>query len=362
MRLLPCLILAGLLLAGCDSNDSGMEGAPAARAVLVANGGNFSDQNGSVSTLNLETGGTSTGPAMDGFVQAVVPADTLRLVLVNTFSGGRVDITGPDGTVLASLEDIDAPRAAAIVDGTAYVTTFAFDGSGNVLAIDLATAALTSTFATGSYPEGIAHASGRLIIANYGYIGSGRSVTVIDLADGSAQERSIACDGPRDVVVSGEILNIVCLGKTVYNDDFSQILEQTGGQVHFLNAVSLTELDRIEYDHQFGSTGGGQGAAASASELAVLDPQSEMIRRFELETRTELSAWNFDNEGTYVGLSGIGFGSDRWFVGRMARSAGGPFPDYTAAGQLVEVRAADGSVLAEHGVGQAPTHVAVIIQ
>ena len=345
-----------LVLAACDSDPAA---APEADSVLIANGGNFSDQNGSVSRLALSDGLVSGGPVLDGFVQAAVPTPSGSLVLVNTFSGGRIDLLDTAGSRTGSVADIPSPRGV-VVDGTqAFATMFGFDGSGAVLTVDLTTGAATGDpIPVGAYPEGIAQTGDRLLVANYGFIGSGRSLSVVNRASGEVTTVEVACDGPRDVhAVAGGEVAVVCQGKTVYNDDFSEVLEQTTGRVLFLDAETLALQAAVAFDGQVGSSGGGEASATSPEHLMVLDGAANRIRRVSLSTRQEISSWELSADGSYVGLSGIEHVGDRWYVGRMARAAGGAFPDFTAAG-AVAVLDESGNEVGLHVVGPAPTHIA----
>ena len=66
---------------------------------------------------------------------------------------------------------------------------------------------------------------------------------------------------PREIfVVAGSELVVVCEGKTVYNDDFTEILEHTNGQVVFLNPSFPGGSQRIELDTQIGSATESQSA------------------------------------------------------------------------------------------------------
>ncbi len=354
------LLLVLFSVAACDTSDP-LTPEPSASAAWVANGGNFSDQNGSLSRISLPAMSAEQGPTMDGFIQAVEPAGEELIVLINTFSGGRIDIVAADGrTVRATIPDIDAPRAVVVAGDRAYVTTFAFDGSGSVLTLDVPSATLVGDpIPTGSYPEGIAIASGRLLVANAGFIGDGTTLTAVHLATGSVDSVELACDGPRDVLTlfTGD-LAVTCLGRTVYSDDFSEVLERTNGQVVFVDDETLEVQDRVMFETQLGSTGGGQAAAASLDHLLVLEGVTSTIRRIELSSRTSVSPWILDEGGAYVGVSGIARSADGWFVGRLARAAGGSFPDYTAAGQVV-ILDDDGLEVQTFQVGPAPTHIAL---
>jgi hypothetical protein len=359
-RLLAAAALILFLFPGCDSTAPDLS-PERSGAVFVANGGNFSDQNGSVTRVNVNSGASTQGQVRDGFIQAVVPVGDHLLVLLNTFSGGRIDrVSKESGIVQASLQSEGAPRAAAILEGKAYVTSFRLDGSGVVLVVDTETGQMVDQpIPVGQYPEGIAAAGGRLFIANSGFIGDGQTVTVLDPVTRSTATVDLGCDGPRDAVaVGGGDVAIVCHGKTVYNSDFSQVMEQSDGQVVFLDASTLRIVDRINLATQVGSTGGGQAVAASDSELLVLEGTSNSIRRIDLATRAEIDPWSVPDSGTFVGLSGIAHDPGRWYVGRMARGPGGPFPDFTAAGQLL-VLSEEGMLSASYATGPAPTHIAV---
>lgn len=355
------LLAVALFLAACDSN-SVESSDQADLEIAVANGGNFSDQNGSVSRVAPETGVIFSAPALDGFVQAVEQAGGDLAVLVNTFSGGRVDFVSlGSGERRARSQDLDSPRGAVVVGETIYATMFSGTGEGSVVGLSLSDASLTGeVFSVGSYPESILNLEGRLIVANSGFIGSGTTISVIDLSSGAVTTVDVGCDGPRDLVQTpGQDFAVVCHGKTVYNTDFSEILERSNAQVVFLDGSTLTVHDRVLLDAQVGSTGGGQAAAASEAEILILEGASNVIRRISLLNREELTKITLSDDGAYVGLSGIAYSTGEWFVGRMARAAGGSFPDFTASGSLV-VLDESGVEHAKHPVGPAPTHIALI--
>ncbi|NNE72012.1 MAG: hypothetical protein HKN29_16825 [Rhodothermales bacterium] len=353
------IVLLLVLIVGCDATGSD-EPAPAAAVALVANGGNFSDQNGSVSRLDLAAGAVQNGGAMEGFLQAVEFIEGGSIALINTFSGGRVDLLGPDGsTVVGSVRDIDSPRDVVVIGERAYVTAFSFDGSGKVLTMNLGTGALEGApLEVGDYPEGIAATSTHLFVAEAGFIGAGTTMSAIDLATGMRTSLDLACDGPRDVLtIPGDDVAVVCHGKTVYNADFTEVLERTTGQVVFVDGATLTIEDHILLDTQLGSTGGGQAGAASLAYLLALEGSASTIHRVDLATRSLLPSWTLGDQTALAGVSGITSLGDGWLVGRMARAAGGSFPDFTASGSVLHLDVS-GSLLNEFVVGPAPTHLA----
>ena len=354
----PTLLL--FVLAACDTTEVVEAPDPIAEAVWIANGGNFSDQNGTLSRLAMNSSTVETGPAVDGFVQAVEPTEGGLLVLLNTFSGGRVEHRSLDGrTLLARSADMPAPRGVVVVDDRAYVSAWEPDGTGSVQVLNLASASVEGSFAAGSYPEGIARVGTNILVANAGFLGKGTNLTAISLLDGAIRTVELGCDGPRDIVpLNTHETAVVCHGKTIFSLDWSEIVEQTNAQVVFVDGSSLTVQDRVQFDDQVGSTGGGQAAAASPEELLILAGAANTIRRVELAGRTEAGAWTLDDSGTSVGLSGIAYGKDQWYVGRMARAAGGAFPDFTAAGTVV-VLDRTGVVTASLSVGSAPTHITI---
>ncbi|GIV58631.1 MAG: hypothetical protein KatS3mg042_1544 [Rhodothermaceae bacterium] len=250
--------LAGLLAALVVLTARGQ--APAEK-VLVGNQGNFSDANGSVTAYDPATGTVTVDavPGLNTLVQSLTLHDGRGYVMANT--SDRVDVF--DVATLqrtAQITGVPSPRYLAVVDaGKAYVTNLVFGGPGTVTVLDLATNTVAGTITVGDSPEGLAVHGGRAYVANSGF-GFSTTVSVIDTAtDAVVETRDVGCDGPRFVAVDAEEeVWVFCTGKTVYNDDFTQIIEQTNGAVVVYDGASGQEVARLPLDVQIGGGSLGQ--------------------------------------------------------------------------------------------------------
>lgn len=120
-----------------------------------------------------------------------------------------------DAKTAKSLKQIPLQGARRIIadGGYLYATSF----FGNVVAkIDTAELAVVQTVETGTYPEGMAVMDGKLYVANSGY-GYGNTVSVINLADFTAEEPLTVPTNPIDIYNCGGTLYLRTSGE--YNSD-----------------------------------------------------------------------------------------------------------------------------------------------
>lgn len=352
------LLLSLLLLAACDTNRPEPY-EPEAVGLLSIDGGNFSDQDGTITRIDLVSGASDPGPSMNGFLQGAVAFEGGLAVLVNTFSDGRVDFLAPDArTLLRSATGFGAPRAVVVLDGSVFVSAFSADGSGRVVRIDPATAAIQATWALpGSYPEGIAVTGGRIVVALHGFLGDGTLLAVIDPAAPSVATVKALCDGPRDLVATADDgLAVVCAGRTVYSPDWSQVVESTPSRVVFFSAAARSVLRTITLD---GQVGGSNGTPATVwldrkGQLVTLDGANDRIVRIGTDSFV-VSTQSLPPGAPGVGLSALAYdaASDRLFVARLARGVGG-VPDFSARGSVLALEA-DGALAGVWTVGIAPS-------
>lgn len=337
IRSFPLFLLFALVLTACDSQDAAPENVPAERAVVV-NGGNFSDQNGHLSVWDPARETVQQLGDQAGFLHGIEQDEDRLLVLVSTFSGGRVDLLDRESLELTSQwMGLDAPRDVVVLDDDAWLVTSAFGSPGKVLRMNRATGMIQTETEVGFVPESIASFAGRIVVANNGSLGSGKTLTSIDPATGTASEVEVDCDGPRELLPDGEQLVLVCSGKTVYSDDFSEVLSRTSGRVLFLN-TSLTETHRVELAGQPGSTNGTDASFFEpvSKRLFLTMPSEEEIVVLNTGARSREQTISVSEDNAWTGLSGIAYdpSTDLLYVGRFPVSAAGPFPDYASAGQV----------------------------
>ncbi len=336
---LPLFLFAVMsitLLGGCDTVGNDDADTALAEAIIVANGGNFSDQNGSLTLYDPESGTVTQSATRAGFVQGVLATEGGLVTLINTFEEGRIDVLDPvDGTLTAQYTGIDNPRDAFSVDGVLWVTTSTFGQPGHLVALG-AGGEVQSVTPVGSVPEGVVQWADHMVVANNGSLGSGTTLSVVVPSSQETVSVEVGCEGPRDLYAAS-VLVVVCSGKTVYNADFTAVIEQTPGRVVFLDEQFQNEQTIVLPD-QAGSTNGTETAyfSAATQELFVTLSTSEQIVVIDVEGRRVTRVHDLSGHPTLLGLSGIAYdaGRDALYVGRFPQSSAGPFPDYAAAGTV----------------------------
>lgn len=331
------LLATALTLSSCDLLRSDDENPPLVSRVIVANGGNFSDQNGSITSFDPSSRIVDQLPAMSGFLQGIAEHKGKLYALLNTFSVGRIDVLDTESFgITAQINNVVAPRSIVFASESAYVTNFVFGSSGHVAVISLESGSVIRTIEVGSNPEGMIISGTMLYVANSG---AGNTISIIDMGTNDVDTRSVACDAPRDLFGgNGDDIIVACTGKTVYNDDFSEIIEQTNGSVLFFGASLDVFKGRIDLDVQLGSTNGtGIGTYIdSTGELYIINGTTNTIFRVDTLTRKITREVQLDSGSGLTGISGIAYDDqdERMYVGRFPMSSAGPFPDFTTSGTV----------------------------
>jgi DNA-binding beta-propeller fold protein YncE len=366
-----CIVVMG---SGCslfDSDDEGEgedEEPVGPSSLVVAIGGNFADQNGYLMLYDAESGITVNLPDLGAFAHSVTVSDDKAYVSLNTFSTGRVDVVDlSSGEILQQLS-VAAPRSTALYgDEALLATNLSIFGSGGpepgiVSAIDLVTESIQDAATVGLYPEGIAVTGGRAYVANSGNLGDGTTLSVIDLASSVEARIELGCDGPNEVFVdaSGEII-VVCEGKVVYNDDFTEVLQETDGQVVFVNPGTVSVIDRIEFDLRPGSANGSQSAYYDdlSDELYVISDASDVVLRIDTDQNRLAATFQVPDQDDLTGLAAVAYDdpSERLYLARLAKGAGG-FADFTSSGAVI-VLDRGGTVIDRFIAGPAPSHIEI---
>ena len=376
LRELTLLLIAGGFVAitasGCglfdsDDEDDNEDAIPS--SLVIANGGNFSDQNGSLTFYDAEAGTTTDLTDLGAFAHSLTLRDGMAYVSLNTFATGRVDVVDlSNGAVVQQIE-VPAPRSTVFVDGGTLLATnlsnFGASGPepGILSRISLGSGTVEPLTTVGLYPEGIVVVGSTAYVANSGNLGDGTTLSVVDLGTEAEERIELGCDGPNEIFVDGEgELVVVCAGKTVYNEDFSQIIEETNGQILFVNPASRQIVDRIELNLKPVSASEAQTAylEEGSGELYVIADPTDEILRFDtsenaLETRIDVP----DVSGL-TGLAALAYDgeSELLYVARLAAGPGG-VSDFTSSGAVLVLDRA-GSQVDRFPVGPAPTHIEII--
>lgn len=196
--LLALVITVTLALAACDllGGEDDSDPSVATAGVYVANQGNFTEGNGSVTIFDPETEQVQPTAVsnLNSIVQGIAVRDTSLLVLAN--SAARIDVFSTEGpTQTAQLTDLTGPRYATFVGtSTAFVTDQSFEGTSALQAVDLSgnQPQLASRLPVEGTPEGIT-AVGDQIFASLGAFGDTTLVATVGAGEESIENIDIGC-------------------------------------------------------------------------------------------------------------------------------------------------------------------------
>lgn len=349
-RLLAIVLTTfSLALSACDSTSP--EGNPVV-GVLVANQGNFSDGNGSVTGYDVESGTSSTLiSGLSSIIQSIYVHNGKIYVLSNT--ANRIDVyDAATNSQVGQITGVVSPRyMLAVSDTKAYVTNLykANFSGGTISVIDLTANAVVSTIDVGDHPEEIAQVGPNLFVANWGF-GAGSTISIISTtSDSLLSTVDVNCQGPRSLHVDQDAnVATFCTGQIIYNSDFTQIIETTPGAISTVDGATGDLLSTVRLSSQISTAGPGQQTtlAEDGREVYVaLEDQS--IIRYRLATNTVLGSF-----GPLPGdpISAIAWDDveERLYVGRT--------PSFVDAGE-VTIHDDSGSELSSFATGVAPSHI-----
>ena len=354
-RLSILALLSVLIFSACDTSD------PAVRVVsgiYVGNQGNFTENNGSVTIHDPDTGETTNNaiPNLGGLVQGILIDGDRAFVLLNfddSFSTGRgrIDIVDLNTNQRTAQIDINTPRSAVIDGNTMWVTNLY---ANTVTPVDLTTNTPGTPITVGTNPEGLVISGNTLFVANNAF-GFSTTVTQID-TDTRAVERTIdvGCDGPKTLTRDNEgQIWVFCVGKTVYDPVTFEVLERTNGAVVVLDGTTGNEMARMDLEDQLGSFGIlGQEAFFSTEQDESWAIVGTRIARFN--TATNALVQMIDPEiPTDHAIGGVAYDevNDWLLLGTVP-------PDFVSAGTVV-IADRQGTEVSSFSAGITPASIAI---
>jgi len=217
-------------------------------AILAITGSSFAQNyayilNGlseTLSRINLESGAVENDILTLGVVPNHVVCNDDRLYVVNSISASLQVIAIENNQVVHEipLPVNSNPWNVAVESEFAYITGFA---SSKVYKVNLSSATLADSFATGQSPEGIIIIDDKLYIANTAFnpvdfsYGQG-SVTVLDAGDGALIAQVNVGKNPQALAVGpDDIINVSCTG------DYAAIT----GSIYFMDPQDNTVEDSL---------------------------------------------------------------------------------------------------------------------
>ncbi len=323
--------------------------------VYIANQGNFSDQNGSITWYDLSTGQAEQVLTDFGtLAQSITLHGNYGYIASNT--SNNVDILDLSTNMrVGQIREVASPRYISVVDQDKAYVSEQLD-PGKVKVLDLRSRTVSGSIDVGSRPEDIAVVGNRAFVANSGW-SHDSTLTVIDaLSDTVIETIDLGCDGPRHLEVDQQgDLWAFCTGKTVWNADFTEIIEQTNGVAVVLNPQTGDILNRIEFSHQVGSSGPGQDSHHSpeSGEMFLIRSDTAMVLVFDATTNTYKESIPFSGTEKVGGL--VYDASERLFyVGRFDRDFSIAF---TQPGFVQIANRDDLSEVGRFAAGIAPAHL-----
>lgn len=367
----PYLLLGSLLLGGCDLLGSDDEDPvpPETTGVLVANGGNFTDQNGTLTVYDPQTMQASTPLDFNAFVHSVNLHEGRLYAQLNTgFSAGRISVIDPEALSTTAQSDSLGPTrnvAFPANDTTrGYVSTL----QGTVRRFDPQTGNLEEN------PIKVGPSASDLVVADSKVFvtvpdtslalsdtisNNGSTLAVFD-ADSPSNVRSIelGCDGPTHVSQDedGELV-VVCTGQTTFNADFSEVLGRTNGAIVFVDPASETRINRIPADQQFGSRTGTQTAHydPTSAFLHAAGSRAGTVTRVDTDANAVVESISVPENSSLTGIAALAYDgtAQRLYLART--DVQDPFQ---SRGTVV-VLGSSREVVEQFLVGPAPSHVAL---
>jgi YVTN family beta-propeller protein len=183
LYLIVLLASVSLTFSSCSDDDHKPKG-QFETGIFVANEGNFSQANGSVSFIDPTTkevsndlfGSINSGRALGDVVQSISVDGDFAYIVVN--NSNRMEVVNAN-TFEASytVEGLKLPRYFTTLNGKGYVTEWVnFSDPGRVAVIDLQNHIVTGTITTDYGAENIIAVNGKLYVSN----NATNSVSVID--------------------------------------------------------------------------------------------------------------------------------------------------------------------------------------
>jgi len=367
------LLMGLLLLGGCDllGGDDESSTTLETTGVFVANGGNFSDQNGTITVYDPQDE-QATSPSelqLNAFVHSIaLRGDRLYAQLNTGFTAGRVNVIDASSyATTAQSDSLGATRYTAFPDDDttqAYVSTL----GGTVHRFDPRTGDLDGAEApVGASASDLVATDDKVfttvpdasLAPTDTVVNNGSTLAVVDQDNlSSVRTIDLGCDGPSAVALDDENeLAVVCTGQTTYNSDFTEVLDRTNGAVVFVDPGAESVVDRISVDRQFGSINGTQVAHydAAGELLHAVSSRNGTITRVDTDANARMASISVPSDTSLTGIAAAAYDgtTQRLYVARA--DVQNPF---ASAGTVV-VLGSDRSEVDQFTVGPAPSHIAI---
>lgn len=258
-QLLWSFLVATFLLQSCSKDETEKIQKPTGKydyGFLVLNEGGFMKSNASVSYINQDFSvvendifsSVNTGKKLGDVAQSISFYGDLAFVVVNNSNKIEVVNRYTFQSVNTITTGLNNPRYATFLNGKMYVTNWgdASNESDDFLSIhNISDGAYIDKYSVPFGPEEIITKQNKLYITHSGGFGSNNKVSVVQVSPFLATKIIEVGDVPKSISSNGDLIYVLCKGKTEYNDDWS-VKSKTAGKLIVIN--SLTDLIAKEFD------------------------------------------------------------------------------------------------------------------
>lgn len=243
------LIIIGLILItsiSCEKEKSSPANPGFATGVFVWCEGAFNANNGSISWYNPDSAlivnnlfQTVNGRPAGDVIQSFTLAGDYGVIVAN--NSGKIEIV-----------NLESFESESTITGFSYPRHFAYSGNGSgylsngsmqgqIYLIDIKEGKVTDSVEVGMGPEHLLISGNYLYVANSGGWSADNTVSVIDTGTDKVIKTIVVGDIPNSMVsdINGNIW-VLCRGKVVYNETWTEIIEETDSRLVRINPVSLT--------------------------------------------------------------------------------------------------------------------------
>ncbi len=273
-RWLPLVVW---LLAGCTTTPDPLspgESLASTDGVFVLNEGLWGQSNSSLSlydpqsqTVRHDLFRSVNGRSLGDVGNFIVVRGEKAYIVVN--GSDRIEIIeawSQESRGTISLAPGLSPRQLVVLNDSLGLVTNLYDASVSV--VSFRTLSEVSRIPVGAHPDGIAVTAGTAFVANSG-LGTGRSVSMIDLGTLSVAGTLEVDDNPGDVLaLSSSLVAVLCAG--AYGD-FSDPNDDTPATLVLVDPLQRQVVERVTIGgHAFRMATDGQGRVYVVASGAVL--------------------------------------------------------------------------------------------
>lgn len=252
-----------ILLSSCNDSDDiinkntdTISAGPYANGIFITNEGTFGNNNGSVSfystvadthysivadTVYNSIFSEVNGRILGDVVQSICINDSLAYIVVN--NSNKIEIVSRYTFEEAGVfPNLPSPRYMVTEENIGFVSCW---GDNSVHVLNLKTLTDIKSIETGSGPEKMLKANGKIYVTNTGGFAYDSLVTVIDIETQKVVKNINVKYVPNDMVIDKDgFIWVLAAGRVIYNTDWS-IAEQTPCKLYKINSSTDEVSDEI---------------------------------------------------------------------------------------------------------------------